>query len=147
MQLTVEMDVLIARILMPRSASARNICPAMPGRSRKSGPKMAMEATTSKSVAPPFKRWVKVRPQRFDRVQTRGQVAAVHAQHHLVMIFVVDHLHYELGVQTALAQRIQHGRGDAGPILHRQHAHTGQLVILNNAADLDLFRHGKFSDE
>ena len=117
MQLTVEMDVLIARMLMPRPASARNICPAMPGRSRKSGPKMAMEATSAwDTTAAGCSSGRSV----FDRVQARGQIAAVHAQHHLVMVFVVDHLHHELRVQTALAQRIQHGRGDAGPILHGQ---------------------------
>jgi len=42
--MTVEMEVLMARMLTPAPARAWNILPAMPGRQRKSGPKMPMLA-------------------------------------------------------------------------------------------------------
>ena len=42
---TVEIDVLMARMLIPRAPRAENIAPAIPGRSRKSGPKIETIAT------------------------------------------------------------------------------------------------------
>ena len=104
MQLTVEIDVLIARMLIPRLARLRNMRPAMPGRSRKSGPKIAIEAT---SACDSTAAGCIFGPQGFHRCERGRKVSAIDAQDHLIVLLVVDDLHHELNVQPALVQEHQ----------------------------------------
>ena len=82
----------------------------MPGRSRKSGPKMATAATSARGVTAAG--W-KLGPDGLDSGQAGRQIGAIYTEHHLCLIRLIDHLNYELDVDVALAQGIQHGHSES----------------------------------
>jgi len=61
------------------------------------------------------------------------------------VVLVINHLDYELGVQAFLPQGVQHGRSDSRPVSHRENADTGQVIVLDDAADFDLLGHESYS--